>query len=134
MSKPHACASWWRNIIQTLVFLLTAASLSVAQTTAQPSQPASTPTPPASTPLPHVRGLDAPTKAELLRGAYGPYRANNDLLFYHLDIRIDPAKKLVSGKNTVRFKMLQDDTRIQLDLAEALNVDKILLDSTPLHY
>src|SRR5579863_6372015 len=27
------------------------------------------------------------TRADLLRGTYGPYRANNDLLFYHLDIR-----------------------------------------------
>jgi aminopeptidase N len=81
-----------------------------------------------------VRGLDEATKAELFRGAYGPYRANNDLLFYHLDIRIDPEKKLVSGKNTIRFKMLQDDTRIQLDLADTLNIDKILLDSAPLHY
>ena len=30
--------------------------------------------------------------------------------------------------------MLQDDTRIQLDLADALNINKILLDSAPLHY
>ena len=33
----------------------------------------------------------APTKADLLRGAYGRYRANNDLLSYHLDVRVDPA-------------------------------------------
>ena len=57
-----------------------------------------------------------PTKADILRGAYGPYRANNDLLFYHLDIRVDPEKKFIGGKNTIRFKMLKDDTRIQLDL------------------
>jgi aminopeptidase N len=126
VSKPHACVSCYGNTIQIFVFVSIAVFLN-AQTTTQPSQPA-------STPPPHVRGLDPPTKAELLRGAWGPYRANNDLLFYHLDIRIDPAKKLVSGKNAIRFKMLQDDTRIQIDLAEVLNVDKILLDSTPLHY
>jgi aminopeptidase N len=102
-----------------------------AAQTSQPSQ--NSQAPPASAEK-HVRGLDEPTKAELFRGAYGPYRANNDLLFYHLDIRIDPEKKLVSGKNTIRFKMLQDDTRIQLDLADTLNIDKILLDSAPLHY
>ena len=67
-----------------------------------------------------TRGHSEPTHADVLRGAYGPYRANNDLLFYHLDIRIDPEKKFVSGKNTIRFKMLKDDTRIQLDLADAL--------------
>jgi aminopeptidase N len=75
-----------------------------------------------------------PTHADLLRGAYGPYRANNDLLFYHLDVRVDPEKKFLSGKNTIRFKMLQDATRIQLDLHAALNVDKILLGDTALKY
>ena len=76
----------------------------------------------------------APTRADILRGAYGPYRANNDLLFYHLDIRVDPAKKFISGRNTIRFKMLESGTRIQLDLHSALHVDKILLGSTPLKY
>jgi len=76
----------------------------------------------------------APTRAEILRGEYGQYRANNDLLFYHLDIRVDPDKKLVSGKNTIRFKMLKDDTRIQLDLFANLNVDKILLGDATLKY
>ena len=68
----------------------------------------------------------APTRAEILRGAYGPYRANNDLLYYHLDIRVDPEKQTISGKNTIRFKMLEDGARIQLDLLETLQVDKIL--------
>jgi aminopeptidase N len=75
-----------------------------------------------------------PTRADILRGAYGPYRANNDLLSYHLDVRVDPEKKFLSGKNTIRFKMLEDATRIQLDLHAALNVDKILLDETTLKY
>jgi aminopeptidase N len=67
----------------------------------------------------------APTHANLLRGEYGRYRANNDLLAYLLDIRVDPVKKFVSGKNRIRFRMLADDTRIQLDLYDNLNVDKI---------
>jgi aminopeptidase N len=76
----------------------------------------------------------APTHADILRGEYGAYRANNDLLFYHLDVRVDPEKKFIGGKNTIRFRMLKDDTRIQLDLHDALHVDKILLGSTVLHY
>jgi dipeptidyl aminopeptidase/acylaminoacyl peptidase len=76
----------------------------------------------------------APTRADLLRGAYGSYRANNDLLFYHLDIRVDPGKKWIGGKNTIRFRMLKDDRRIQLDLVDTLTVDKILLGATPLTY
>jgi aminopeptidase N len=68
----------------------------------------------------------APTHADILRGEYGRYRANNDLLYYHLDVRVDPEKKFISGKNTIRFRMLKDDTRIQLDLYDNLKVDKIL--------
>src|SRR5258707_15650533 len=75
-----------------------------------------------------------PARADILRGEYGRYRANNDLLFYHLDVRVDPEKKIISGRNTIRFKMLADDTRIQLDLYANLNVDKILLGATPLKY
>jgi aminopeptidase N len=74
----------------------------------------------------------SPTRADILRGEYGQYRANNDLLFYHLDVRVDPDKKYLSGKTTIRFRMLNDDTRIQLDLHDALKVDRIvLMDSAP---
>jgi aminopeptidase N len=76
----------------------------------------------------------AVTEADILRGAYGPYRANNDLLSYHLDIRVDPEKKSIGGKNTIRFRMLQDGTRIQLDLVASLKVDRILLGATELKY
>jgi aminopeptidase N len=75
-----------------------------------------------------------PTRADILRGAYGRYRANNDLLFYHLDIRVDPEQKSLSGKNTIRFRMLQDGTRIQLDLHASLRIDQILLEATELKY
>src|SRR5678815_5154538 len=67
----------------------------------------------------------APTHANILRGEYGRYRANNDLLYYHLDVRVDPEKKYLNGSTTIRFKMLKRDNRIQLDLHEALKVDRI---------
>jgi aminopeptidase N len=75
-----------------------------------------------------------PTRADILRGEYGRYRANNDLLFYRLDVRVDPEKKTIAGRNTIRFRMLKDDTRIQLDLYANLNVDKIVMGATPLKY
>jgi aminopeptidase N len=96
------------------------------------------PAAPTEKPKPRIRPNDAgapiPTRYQMLRGAYGPYRANNDLLYYHLDIRIDPAQKFISGKNTIRFRMLKDDRRIQLDLNEALQIDKILDGTTPLKF
>jgi aminopeptidase N len=74
------------------------------------------------------------TRANVLRGEYGPYRANNDLLYYHLDVRVDPEKQTIGGKNTVRFRMLKDDAKIQLDLHPALSVEKILLGDVPLKF
>ena len=76
----------------------------------------------------------SPSRSDILRGEYGPYRANNDLISYDLDIRVDPEKKFISGKNTIRFRMLNDATRIQLDLFANLNVEKILQGSTELKY
>jgi aminopeptidase N len=88
----------------------------------------------AQTPQPGAPPPAAPTRADILRGEYGPYRANNDLLFYHLDIRVNPDKQVVSGKNTIRFKMLKDGTRIQLDLFANLNIDKIAMGAATLKY
>ena len=125
-----------------LVALLTAllAPLYAQSQNAPPAQPV---TPPAAQTLPpaapqRVRPIDAaaplPDRAAMLRGAYGPFRANNDLLYYHLTVRVDPDDKSLKGKNTIRFRMLKDGTRIQLDLQEPLDIDKILYGSTELKY
>ena len=78
--------------------------------------------------------LSAPSPEDLLIGAYGPYRANNDLLFYHLDLRVDTEQKFIRGTNTIRFKMLEDGTRIQLELYPTLAIDGIELGRTALQY
>jgi aminopeptidase N len=81
-----------------------------------------------------VPALRAPTRADILRGEYGRHRANNDLLSYALEVRVDPELKRLSGRNTIRFRMLQDDTRIQLDLYANLSIDRIVHGNTPLKY
>jgi aminopeptidase N len=122
--------AWWLFVL----LLLAAASLS-ADGLAQASN--QTPVH-ADAPKPRVRPNDAgaslPTRFDMLRGAYGPYRANYDLLYYHLDIRVNPDKQFISGKNTIRFRMLKDGTRIQLDLKETLTIDKILDGAAALKY
>lgn len=90
------------------------------------------PSPPARREPPST--LRAPSRLDVLRGEYGRYRANNDLLYYELDVRVDPDKKAISGKNAIRFKMLKDDNRIQLELYANFTVDKILLGATTLRY
>jgi aminopeptidase N len=97
------------------------------------SQAQSPPAQPQPQPAPAPVNLP-PTRMDVLRGEYGRYRANNDLLYYHLDVRVDPLKKGIAGTNTIRFKMLKDDSRIQLDLYANLEIERIVLGSTPLKY
>jgi aminopeptidase N len=98
----------------------------VALLTQQPAQKPAAPQAP--------RALRPPSRADVLRGEYGRYRANNDLLAYHLNVRIDPERKWIGGKNTIRFRMLTDDTRIQLDLYANLNVERIGFGKTDLKF
>jgi aminopeptidase N len=119
-----------------IVFLAIAVGHAQTQTTAKQSSAQSATTTPGAT-AGHGAQLDVlkpPTKDDLLRGAYGPYRANNDLLFYHLDIRVDPEAKSIAGTNTVRFRMLADGKRIQLELTPQLNIDSIRLGEKTLQY
>src|SRR5688500_15573314 len=108
------------TILPVLACCLVAANVQLsAQQTSKPEPPST---------------LRAPSRAEVLRGEYGRYRANNDLLHYDLDVRVDPDKKWISGRNTVRFKMLKDDTRIQLELYANLAIERILSDTRQLKY
>jgi aminopeptidase N len=127
------CRAFRARMFSILLLLTLAAHRAGAQAAPQ-SSPANAQqaAAPQAAPAPQVPA--APTRANILRGAYGQYRANNDLLFYHLDVRVDPEKKFISGKNTIRFKMLTSDTRIQLDLQDPLRVDKILFGTTELKY
>ena len=109
------------RFIAALVVLLASGVPAAAQQAATPAPP-----PPTT--------LRAPTRADILRGEYGRYRANNDLLHYDLDIRVVPEKKFISGKNTIRFKMLKDDTRIQLELFPEFTIEKIVLGAQRLKF
>ncbi|MCJ8318246.1 MAG: M1 family metallopeptidase [Colwellia sp.] len=74
------------------------------------------------------------TKSQRQWGDYTQYRANNDLLSYDLSIKVEPDKKYISGNNKIRFKMLKSDNKIQLDLYENLNIDKIVYKNRELKY
>jgi len=73
-------------------------------------------------------------RADTLRGTYGPYRENNDLLTYDLDVEVDVAERFLSGVNEIGFRMLEDGDRIQLDLFENMSVDSILFRGEELDY
>ncbi|UCG84735.1 MAG: M1 family metallopeptidase [Gemmatimonadota bacterium] len=73
-------------------------------------------------------------RADTLRGSYGPFRQNNDVLTYDLDIKVDVAEKFLRGTNKIRFAMIEDADRIQLDLFENMNIDSIVYHDGALPY
>ena len=76
----------------------------------------------------------APTRGQLLLGQYGPYRANNALLHYTLSVRVNPGDSSIRGDNQVRFRMLQDGQRIQLDLTRDLGISNVLFRGKPVAF
>ena len=68
------------------------------------------------------------TRQDTLRGSITPERAWWDLNYYSLDLRIDPEKKSLSGTNTIRYRVLQPASRMQIDLQEPLQIDSVWQD------
>ncbi len=66
------------------------------------------------------------TRADSLRGGQGPLRTCYDLNYYHLDVKLDVARRHLSGSNLFRFTAAEDFTRLQFDLFANLQVEKVL--------
>ena len=66
------------------------------------------------------------TKQDTLRGSITPERAWWDLIYYHLDIEVDPVTKSIKGKNTVHYKVLEPYSVLQIDLQAPLIITKVV--------
>ena len=66
------------------------------------------------------------TRKDTLRGTLSPQRACFDVLFYDLNLRVDPTAKTIKGFNKIRFKTITDFNKIQLDLFANLTIEKII--------
>lgn len=67
------------------------------------------------------------TKRDSLQGGLPFERTCFDVLHYDLDITVNPDEKYISGSNTIRFRVVENTKRIQLDLFENMKVDSILI-------
>ncbi|MBQ0732731.1 M1 family metallopeptidase [Aquimarina celericrescens] len=72
------------------------------------------------------------TRQDTLRGSITPEREWWDLTYYHLDIKIDPDRKYISGKNTIHYEVLKKHDVIQIDLQPPLKIEKVLQDGRKL--
>ena len=66
------------------------------------------------------------TKQDTLRGSITPQRAWWDLTYYDLDIKVDPENKFISGKNTIQYKVLANDSVMQIDLQPPMKLLKVV--------
>ncbi|WP_282124337.1 M1 family metallopeptidase [Algibacter mikhailovii] len=64
------------------------------------------------------------TRQDTLRGSITPEREWWDLTYYHLDIKVNPDEKFISGKNTIHYKVLKQDSIMQIDLQAPLTLIK----------
>ena len=65
------------------------------------------------------------TEADSLRGSLRAERAY-DVLKYHLQVRIDPEERFISGFNTISFIAEEDLPVMQIDLFENMKIESII--------
>ncbi len=67
------------------------------------------------------------TRADSLRGFLFPERTSYDVVYYGLDVRIDPADSSIRGTNTILMKAVAPSSVIQLELYQNLSIDRVTL-------
>ena len=72
------------------------------------------------------------TEQDTLRGSITPERAWWDLNFYHLNIEVKPEDKFITGSNTIRYKVLEENQVLQIDLQLPLKIEKVTQDGKTL--
>ena len=72
------------------------------------------------------------TKQDTLRGSITPERIWWDLTYYHLEVKVNPDKKFISGKNTIKYKVLSVYNTMQIDLQAPLKITKVTQDGKDL--
>ena len=74
------------------------------------------------------------THQDTLRGSITKERAWWDLKYYHLDIKLNPADRTISGSNTVRYTVLTQYNKMQIDLQEPMQINKVTQDGKELKF
>ncbi|MDT0675947.1 M1 family metallopeptidase [Autumnicola musiva] len=73
------------------------------------------------------------TEADTLRGSLRPERAY-DALKYHLQLRVVPEEKYISGSNTITFRAEEKLPVMQVDLFDNMKIDSIVHKGKQLPY
>ena len=74
------------------------------------------------------------TRQDTLRGSVTPERAWWDLTYYHLNIAVDIENRSLEGSNAIKYRVLQENDRMQIDLQPPMMITKVLQDGKELTY
>jgi aminopeptidase N len=74
------------------------------------------------------------THQDTLRGSITPERAWWDLIYYHLDIVVNPSDSTISGSNTVTYRVIKPERLMQIDLQEPLSISKAVQNNKELGF
>jgi len=74
------------------------------------------------------------TRQDTLRGSITPERAWWDLTYYHLDIEVNPARKTITGSNTIQYRVLEPGQRMQIDLQPPMEITRVSQNGQELDY
>lgn len=72
------------------------------------------------------------TRQDTLRGSITKERAWWDLLNYELSVSVNPTEQSIKGSNVVRYKVLEENNVMQIDLQSPMVIDKVTQDGVAL--
>lgn len=72
------------------------------------------------------------TRQDTLRGSITPERAWWDLNYYDLNVKVNPENKEISGTNIIRYKVLSENSILQVDLQSPLKIENVTQDGIKL--
>src|SRR5687768_891153 len=74
------------------------------------------------------------TRYDSLRGSLTPLRTCYDVVFYDLNLRVEPKERTIKGYNTIYYKTTADFNRLQVDLFRNMQISRILHHSQELRF
>jgi aminopeptidase N len=74
------------------------------------------------------------TRKDSLQGGLRPERTCFDVMRYDLNIKINIEDKSIVGYNDISFKVIENTSKIQIDLFQNMQVDSILYNTKKLEY
>ena len=74
------------------------------------------------------------TRQDSLRGSITKERAWWDLKKYHLDIKVNPSDSTITGSNAITYKVVQEYSKMQIDLQNPMEIYKVIQDGKTLKY